>query len=44
VVDERCPDVIQDKWDKLRSAFDRNADVFNTDVFCCSTFLRNGEK
>ncbi|XP_048793577.1 uncharacterized protein LOC125689888 isoform X1 [Lagopus muta] len=41
VVDEKCPDVIQDKWDKLRSAFDRHSDVFNTDVFCCSKFLRN---
>ncbi|XP_015714160.1 uncharacterized protein CCDC162P isoform X2 [Coturnix japonica] len=41
MADEKCPDVIQDKWDKLRSAFDRNSDVFNTDVFHCSKFLRN---
>ncbi|XP_021248547.1 putative uncharacterized protein C6orf183 homolog [Numida meleagris] len=41
VADEKCPDAIQDKWDKLRSTFDRNSDIFNIDVFCCSKFLRN---
>lgn len=45
VTDEKRPDVVQDSWDKLRSAFDKNSDIFNIDVFPFSRVLRiNGEK
>lgn len=45
MADEKCPDVVQDNWDKLRSVFDKNSDIFNIDVFPCSRVLRrNGEK
>ncbi|XP_054675028.1 uncharacterized protein LOC129203961 isoform X2 [Grus americana] len=43
VVDEKCPDVVQDNWDKLRSAFDKNSDIFNIDLFPCSRVLRRNE-
>ncbi|XP_009892173.1 PREDICTED: transmembrane protein FLJ37396 [Charadrius vociferus] len=43
VADERCPDAVQDNWDKLRSAFDKNSDIFNIDVFPCSRVLRRNE-
>ncbi|KAK4824338.1 hypothetical protein QYF61_013673 [Mycteria americana] len=32
--------VVQDNWDKLRSAFDKNSDTFNIDVFPFSRVLR----
>lgn len=45
VVDEKYLDVVQDNWEKIRSALDRNSDIFNTDVLPCSRVLRrNGEK
>lgn len=45
VGDEKCPDVVQDYGDKLRSAFDKNSDIFNIDVFPVpSVVRRNGEK
>lgn len=45
VVDEKYPDVVQDNWEKIRCALDRNSDIFNTDVLPCSRVLRrNGEK
>lgn len=44
VADEKHPDVVQENWDKLKSAFDKNTDIFNIDVFPCSRVLRNGEK
>lgn len=40
VADEKYPDVVQDNWEKLRSALDRNSDIFNTDVLSCSRALR----
>ncbi|KAM6365997.1 uncharacterized protein FN964_002404 [Alca torda] len=43
VADEECPDVVQDNWDKLRSPFDKNSDIFNIDVFPCSRVLRKNE-
>jgi len=45
VADKKHPDVVQENWDKLWSAFDKNSDVFNIDVFPFSRVLRrNGEK
>lgn len=42
---EKYPDVVQDNWEKLKSALDRNSDIFNTDLFPCSRVLRkNCEK
>lgn len=40
VVDDKYPDAVQDNWGKLRSASDRNSDIFNTDVIPCSRVLR----
>ncbi|XP_074751165.1 LOW QUALITY PROTEIN: uncharacterized protein LOC141954983 [Athene noctua] len=43
VAEEKHPDVVQDNWDKLRSAFDKNSDLFNIDMFPCSRVLRRNE-
>lgn len=40
VADEKYPDVVQDNWEKLRSALDRNSDIFNPDVLPHSRVLR----
>lgn len=40
VADEKYPDVVQDNWEKLRSALDRNSDIFNTGALSCSKALR----
>ncbi|KAM6086313.1 uncharacterized protein C6orf183 [Theristicus caerulescens] len=43
VADEKRPDVVQDNWEKLRSAFGKNSDIFNIDVFPFSRVLRRNE-
>nr|XP_009675269.1 PREDICTED: putative uncharacterized protein C6orf183 [Struthio camelus australis] len=45
VAREKCPDVVQDNWDMLRSALYKNSDIFNINVSLCSRVIqKNGEK